>query len=241
MLDYLRGWNDATKENIRLAEKALAKAYMIHRSVPLAHVAESKIREVNGDLEGSIDSLNEALALDRNLADAYAHKANAKILLGKAEEAPPLLDTAIKLIQGDPELGELGLCYWFLGRAYFNMGAYSKRSGMNYGDPELTWRDCYEKAIESLKTSVQQRDTTWFTWAYLISAYALRGRLKTPDADVAVNKYRAEFQAHWPLDKIKAYYDQPKYRGEYPQLQAALEEYLSGLKTAHDTAGVNVP
>ena len=30
MIDYLRGWNKATNENIGLAEKALEKAYTIH-------------------------------------------------------------------------------------------------------------------------------------------------------------------------------------------------------------------
>ena len=228
MIDYLRGWNDATKENIRLAEKALEKAYTIHRSVPLAHVAESKIREVKGDLEGSIESLDVALALDPGLADAYAHKANALILLGRAEEALDVLIKAPELSRGDPELGLLS---WFKGRAYFNMGAYSKR------------RDYYEKAIDWLKKSVEERPTTWFSWAHLISAYALTERLKKPDADVqkAVNTYRANFQKDWPLDKIKAYYHQPKYRGKSRQLQAALKKYISGLETAHQTVGVEVP
>jgi adenylate cyclase len=234
MIDYLRGWNDATKENIRRAEKALKKAYTIHRSVPLAHVAESKIREVKGDLEGSIESLDAALALDPGLADAYAHKANAFILLGEAEKAPELLTKAIDLIRGQFP-SELGLFHWFMGRAYFNMGAYFKSQG-----DDNKARDSLKESIDSLKTSVRERPTTWFSWAHLISAYALTDRLEKPDADVqeVVNTYRAKFQKDWPLDKIKAYYDQPKYHGEYPQLQAALKEYLSGLETAHNTVKV---
>ena len=226
VIDYLRGWNGATKENIRLAEEALDKAYTIHRSVlPVAHVAESKIREIRGDLEGSIESLDAALALDPNLADAYAHKANAKILLGQAEEAPELLEEAIKRSSRDPAPArELGLFYWFMGRAYFNMGDY-------------------DKGIHWLKQSVDERPTTWFTWAHLISAYALTGRLKPSDPDVerAVNTYRAKFLKDWPLEKIEAYYEQPKYRGESSELRAALEVYISGLKTARKTAGVEVP
>jgi adenylate cyclase len=226
MIDYLRGWNGATKKNIRQAEKALDKAYTIHRSVfPLAHLAESKIREVRGDLEGSIESLDAALKLAPDLADAYAHKANALTLLGRADEA-------LKVLTEAPELSrEPGLFHWFMGRAYFNMGAFFKR------------RDYYEQAIEALNKSVDERATTWFSWAHLISAYALTERLEKPDADVrkAVNTYSAKFQKDWPLDKIKAYYDQPKYRGEYPQLQAGLKEYISGLNTAHNTVGVGVP
>ena len=235
MIDFLRGWNDATKENIRRAEKALKKAYTIHRSVvPLAHVAESKIREVKGDLEGSIDSLNAVLALNSGLADAYAHKANAFILLGEAEKAPELLTKAIDLIRGQFP-SELGLFHWFMGRAYFNMGVYFK----SQGDDDQA-RDLLKESIDSLKTSVRERPTTWFSWAHLISAYALTDRLEKPDADVqkAVNTYRAKFQKDWPLDKIKAYYKQPKYRSSVPQLQAALDEYIHGLEIANQKVKV---
>jgi hypothetical protein len=235
MIDYMRGWNDSTKENIRLAEKILENAYMLHRSVPLAHIAESKIREVRGDLKGAIHALDEALALDDGLADAYAHKVNALILLWKPEEALKVLETAKKLGRGDPEPGLLD---WFEGRVYFLMGAFAKSK-----NDDEEFRKRLNESIVSLNKSAKDRPETWFTWAHLISAYALTGRLNNPGRDVqnAVDKYRAEFQAHWPLEKIEAYYQQPKYRGESPELQAALEEYLSGLKIAHDTAGVEVP
>jgi len=101
MIDFLRGWNSATNINILMADQAVQQAYALDRSVALAHVAESKIREVRGDLQGEIDALNEALQLNPNLADAYAHKANALILLGRAQEAPELLTKAIELSHGD--------------------------------------------------------------------------------------------------------------------------------------------
>ena len=101
MIDFLRGWNSATNINILMADQAVQQAYALDRSVALAHVAESKIREVRGDLQGEINALNEALKLDPDLADAYAHKANALILLGRAQEAPELLTKAIELSHGD--------------------------------------------------------------------------------------------------------------------------------------------
>ena len=236
VIDYLRGWNGATKENIRLAEEALDKAYTIHRSVlPVAHVAESKIREVRGDLEGSIESLSEALALDPNLVDAYAHKVNALILLWKPEEALAELRRATERGVGNPEPGLLD---WFKGRAYFLMGAFAKSQSNDEKGLVLL-----NQSIDSLKKSAKERPETWFTWAHLISAYALTDRLKTSDPDVqrAVNTYRAKFHKDWPLEKIEAYYEQPKYRGESSELRAALEVYISGLKTAQKTAGVDVP
>jgi adenylate cyclase len=216
MIDFFRGWNNTTKEVLVPAGNAVQKAYAIDRSVALAHLAEGKIREVEGNLQGAIDKFNEALQLDPNLSVAYAHKANLLILLGRAEEAPELLRKAIQLSPRDPDLG---LVYWFMGRAYFNM------------------KD-YRQAIDWLKKSVQERPTTWFSWAHLISAYALTGRLGESDAHAALNEYRTRFKADWPLEpNIKGFYTQAKYRGAPPQLQAALEEYFTGLEKARQTAG----
>jgi tetratricopeptide (TPR) repeat protein len=214
MIDFLRGWNSATNINILMADQAVQQAYALDRSVALAHVAESKIREVRGDLQGEIDALNEALKLDPYLADAYAHQANALILLGRAGEAPVLLTKAIGLSHGNPELG---LCYWFMGRAYFHMIDY---------DSAILW----------LKKSVDVRPTTWFSWAHLISAYVLKGQFG--EAKAAVDEYRPRFAAYWPLEpNIKKYYDQRKYNREFPQLRAALDAYFTGLQTAKDRVG----
>jgi adenylate cyclase len=215
MIDFFRGWNNTKTEVLVPAENAVQKAYALDRSVALAHVAEGKIREFNGDLQGAIDKFNEALQLDPNLLVVYAQKANALILRGQAEEAPELLKKAIQLSPRDPDLG---LFYWFMGRAYFHM------------------KD-YENAIPWLQKSVQERPTTWFNWAHLISAYALTGRLGEPAAQAAVNEYRQRFKADWPLEpKIKAFYTQAKYRDPPPQLRAALQEYFRGLQIAKNDA-----
>ena len=47
------------------------------------------------------------------------------ILLGRAEEAPALLAKAIEISPRHPD-PELGLFYWVMGRAYFNMKDYDK-------------------------------------------------------------------------------------------------------------------
>ena len=88
------------------------------------------------------------------------------------------------------------------------------------------------------RSSVEERPTTWFSWAHLISAYALTERLGERDAKAALNAYRQKFQADWPLDpNIKDYYTQAKYRGAAPQLQASLQEYFRGLEIAKRTDG----
>ena len=66
----------------------------------------------------------------------------------RAEDAPALVDKAIKLSPLDPDLGRF---YWIMGRAYFTQGKY-------------------DKAIENLQPSIQLRPPTWFIRAQLISA-----------------------------------------------------------------------
>jgi adenylate cyclase len=215
IIDFFRGWNAANNEVVETAKQAVDKAYAIDRSIALTHLAEGKIREIQGDFLGEVDALDEALRLDPNLFVAYAHKANAMILLGRVQEAPALLRKAIALSPRDPDIG---LFYWFMGRAYFVMKDYNN-------------------AIHWLEMSVQVRPTTWFTWAHLISAYALTGRLQNEEAQAALNEYRAKFQ-NWPLNPtIKNYYTQGRYRNAAPDLMASLQEFFNGLQTAQGTAG----
>jgi tetratricopeptide (TPR) repeat protein len=216
MIDYLRGWNDATEDNIRLAENALEKIHTLHQSVALAHVAEAKIREVRGDLPGEIAALTEALALNPDLADAYAHQANAWVLLGQAEKALKVLTEAIECGRRDPEPG---LFSWFMGRAYFSLRQY-------------------DKAIEQLEESVKERPTTWFTHAYLISACFLKNPPETAKATAAVEVYKERFGTNWPLcPNIRNYYKQAKYRHAPDELQQALDALFDGLKIAKKNVG----
>jgi tetratricopeptide (TPR) repeat protein len=137
------------------------------------------------------------------------------ILLGRVQEAPALLNKAIDLSPSDPDIG---LFYWFMGRAYFVMKDYNN-------------------TIHWLERSVQERPTTWFTWAHLISAYALTRRLGNNEAQAALYEYRAKFK-NWPLDPtIKDYYTQKKYRDAPPDLKASLQEFFNGLQFAKETAG----
>jgi adenylate cyclase len=200
MIDYLRGWNAATRINILMAEQAVQKACALDPSVALAHVVKGQISEVKGDLKSAIDAWEEALRLDPKLAIAYAHKANAKILQGQAEDALPLIEEAIKKAS-DPDHG---LLYWFKGRAYFNMGASAK----SRNEPGKA-SDWLKQSIDWLKQSLDKRDTTWFTSTHLISAYVLTGQLD--EARAAIRIYRERFEADWPLENIIKYYEQPKY------------------------------
>jgi tetratricopeptide (TPR) repeat protein len=227
MNDFLTGWNNTTKEEVGQAEEALRKAYAIDRSVALAHFVEGWIRRVKGDHQGALDAFDEALQLDSNLVLAWVQKANELVFLGRAKEAPALVTKAIDLSPRDPDLGAF---YFSIGRAYFTVAAAS-------GTPsEAAVRD-YGNATEWLQKSVQERPTTWYTRAYLISAYSLTGRIGGYEAYAAVREYSKKFK-NWPLDpNIIDYYSQDKYRDANRDFKATLQELLKGLRIAKDTAG----
>jgi adenylate cyclase len=214
-LDLLYGWNNASKEvEFVRAEEALQKSYAISRSIALAHVAEGRIWRIKGDHQRALDAFNDALQLDPNLVTALVAKAGQLTYLGRAHEATALVEKAINLSPQDPDLGRT---YFVIGRAYF------------------ATKD-YDRAIQWLQKAIQLRPTTWFIRAYLISAYALTGRLHEQEAKVAVNEYKQKFTA-WPLvPNIKDYYAADQYRDAHPDFRAMNHELLKGIEIAKQTA-----
>jgi adenylate cyclase len=215
-LDLLYGWNNASKEvEFVKAEEALQKSYTISRSVALAHVVEGRIWRIKGDHQRALDAFNEALQLDPNLVTALVAKAGQLTYLGRAQEAPALVEKAIDLSPRDPDLGRT---YFIIGRAYF------------------ATKD-YDKAIHWLQKSIQLRPTTWFIRTYLISAYALTGGLQQREAQAAVKEYKEKFK-DWPfVPNIREYYAADQYRDAHPNFRAMNHELLRGIQMAKDSAG----
>src|SRR5262249_28497746 len=147
-------------------------ALRLDPSIALAHFADGSIRRAKGDHQGSLEAFDRALQLDPNFALAYSQKAGELILLGRAQEAPPLALKAIRLSPRDPSIG---VFYWVIGRADFVMKNY-------------------EDAIVWLRKSVEVRPNLWFTRVYLLSAYALAGRPN--DANAALSELNARFSGY---------------------------------------------
>jgi adenylate cyclase len=215
MIDVLRNWNNATEKDVEQAEDAVRRAYAIDASVALAHVAEARIRRAKGDHQGALDACDKALQLNPNLTTALGQKAFELMYLGRAREAPALAAKAMDLSPRDPDLGNF---YWVSGNSYFIV------------------KD-YDKAIPLLQKSVQERPTTWYSRATLISAYALTGRLGQHEAQESMHEYRDKFN-HWPLDpKIRDWTGEKRFRNAHPEFTASLQEFLRGLQIAKKTAG----
>ena len=149
--DHVNNWNDTGKEALYDAEEAVQKALLIDPSHALAHLAQGLIQRARGEHHAALEAFSRAIELDRNLALAYAHKANELINIGRPEEAPTLVDQAIRLSPHDPSIG---VFHWISGRANF----VAER---------------YDQAISYLRKSIGARPTVWYNRLYLVSAYAL--------------------------------------------------------------------
>jgi adenylate cyclase len=180
-LDYMNGWNEATREReLAQAREALKQAFAKAPGIATAHYADGLIRRADGDQKGALESFEQARRLNPNYALAYAQNANQLIVVGRPNEAPALVKQAITISPRDPSLG---FFYHIMGRAYFHTGDY-------------------ENAIPWLEKSVQVRDNVWYNRAYLISAYALMGR---PEVKAALGEYRDKFK-DWTLERVRNWY-----------------------------------
>jgi adenylate cyclase len=206
--DFLRHWNRATGEDVASAADALQKAFAIDRSIATAHLADGYIRRSKGDEEGALDAFDRALALNPNLALAHSAKAGQLISLGRAKEAVGLLSRAMLISPSGPDIGFL---YNYMGRAYFAAGEY---------DQAITW----------FQKSVQLQPTVYYNRAWLISAYALKGRLEQHEAQAALSEYREKFK-NWGLQNIRDWFAE-KEPNPSPGFAATLQELYRGLQIA---------
>ncbi len=149
--DYLVGWNNVGREQLREAEEAVRKALLIDPNHALAHVACGLVERARGEHYSALEAFNRAIELDRNFVSAYAHKGNELILVGRPAEAPPLVEQAMRLSPHDPSIG---MFQWIIGRANFFTGQY-------------------RQAIPWFRRSVETRPNVWFNRLYLVSACAL--------------------------------------------------------------------
>jgi TolB-like protein/Flp pilus assembly protein TadD len=213
MRDYLNRWNEAAEEDanarkelLKQAEYALQQTFSLDPTIALSHMDDGFIRRAKGDHQGALDAFERALALDPNLALAYAQMANQLALTGRPQEAPPLVLKAIRLSPRDPARSVFS---WVLGRAYFAMGNY---------DDAIVW----------LRKSVEERPTVWFSRAHLVSAFALAGR--QAEAVSALNDFNNALPGY-TLTRIQDIYLQ-EIPNQHLAFQNTLNELFKGLQQA---------
>lgn len=204
---YLSHWNGAGPDQLREAEGATERALALDPNLALAHEDNGFVRRARGEHQAALAAFSRAIALDPDFARAYAQKADELIQVGRPDEAPALVEQAIKLSPRDPALGEF---YWIIGRSYF----YSRQ---------------YSRSISWLRQAVEARSNVWYNRLYLTSAYALLNEMG--EAKKVLQDFRRRFPNRvYTIAVIQKYeHDAPN---DNPVVVAARREFLKGLLQA---------
>jgi tetratricopeptide (TPR) repeat protein len=102
MSRVLDDMSNTAAADIARAEDLLGRALAVSPDTQLAHFAQGQVLRAQRRYAEAIPEYEAAIALDRNLAGAYAHVGQCKFYTGSLEDVIPLVEQAIRLSPRDP-------------------------------------------------------------------------------------------------------------------------------------------
>jgi tetratricopeptide (TPR) repeat protein len=204
--DYLNEWNDVGKDQVAEAEILVRDAMKIIPDHYLVHYINGYIERARPNHQASLEAFAKALSLKSDFALAHAQVAQQLTSTGRPTDALPYIQGALSL---RPNSISTGAFYWIMGRAYFFMGRYNR-------------------AIQSLKTSIEMKQWFWYNRLYVISAHMLVGERVT--AIQLLSEFNREFSG-FSLTKLIAR-NNVTYPEQYPVVVEGLNNFHKGLAAA---------
>jgi adenylate cyclase len=202
----LNAWSGSTAADLRRAEGLIAEVLAASPLDPQAHYAKGLVLRVRGRPEEAIAEFETFLAFDRNSTNALYQLGWCKAMTGSIEEAIPLSERLIRLSPRDPQLSNW---YWRLGWVHLLQ---------SHLDEAILW---LEKARSANPRFV-------LPYAYLASAYALKGETERASAQLAEARRWATDDRYSSLARLKA----SEFFG-VPKIRALFEAtYFAGLRRA---------
>jgi adenylate cyclase len=190
-------------EDAGRAEALASQVLLAHPEIARAHFAMSSSLWANKQIDGAIAEAEAAIAINPNLAEAYARVGYFKVYLGRAAEGFPGVETALRLSPRDP-----GRWWW------------------EYNICSLHWHlEQWDQAIEWCRKSIAAQPTT-FNYSALAAAYAWTGRdAEARAAVVELLKLKPGYTGQQWMNSVKKLSDNPTYQRE-------LQPVLEGLRKA---------
>ena len=168
------------EEDRETALQAAKKAVDLDGDDANAHVSLSRIYRVSRNPDAAAAECRIALGLNPSLADAHYSLGSALVHAGKAQEAIPHIETAIRL---SPRYDLIGPFHLRLAAAHLFLGNH-------------------EEAAELSQKAVRLHGTQWPGYAYLASALGHLGRLE--DAKEAMKELK-DAQPQAAISFVKEY------------------------------------
>lgn len=165
---YLNHWHE-DEGQLTAAEGEIEEALRIAPGTALAHFAKGFLHRARGQHEPALAAFQTTLEHHSSFVGAHAQTGAELMYLGRPQEALPHIEKAIELA---PDAPIRNVFYWQMGRTRFFLAQY---------DDAIPW---LEKAI------ALQKDL-WYTRLYLVSAYALIGKIH--EAKHALEEFNNRF------------------------------------------------
>jgi len=197
---------DSAVADMARAEELAGQALEASPHSLLGHYAKAQVLRAQGRYKEAIPEYETAIAINRNWVGAIAHLGQCKLFTGSIEETIPLVEKAIRV---SPRDGQIANWYWRIGVVHLVQSRldeairwFEKARGANPGRP--------------------------IPYAWLASAYALKGDLDRAAAELAEARRLNSDDRYSSIARLKAVAD-----FGVPTVRALFEAtYFTGLRKA---------
>ena len=202
----LLGRSTDPRADLKRADELAARAIAVDTNNPLGHMAKGNVLRVERRFEDAIAEFERALALDPNLAEAYAALGFIQVAFGQYQKAIEFLDKAVRL---SPQNQQLAFWYQSKSVAYFALQQY-------------------DQAIEWARRSIAIMPNYSPTLGMLAASLALTGHeAEARDAEqrrIAVSPFKS-------IAALKASSSAPSPSAD-PRVRATFDRAIEGLRKA---------
>jgi len=199
--------SDRPDLDIQRADELIARALVVSPNSAWAHYVKGQVMRAQSRLEDAAVEYQTAIALDRNLANAYAWLGSCKLYSGLVDEVIRPVEYAIRLSPHDRNLADF---YWLIGAVHL-----------------LKART--DEAVQWLEKARSAYAGVHHIQAALAAGYALKGEVER--AAVALGEARGFSDRYSSIANLKA--APGRQWLEAPRLRALAEPtYFAGLRLA---------
>jgi len=183
------GWNIDRKADCARAEVLVRRALDIEPNDAMGHPVLAYVFRVQNRLEDALNAYETAINLNRNNARALQGMGQTLNLLGRPQEAIPLIERSLRL---DPRPPSLASRLYLYGLAYMLLGHV-------------------DEAINIYRRARTENPNTWFLHFALAGALGLKGDLEEARSELAEGiRQKPEFNTLKKLVDASPAFKNPK-------------------------------